>query len=166
MGWKIIDITKGETVLTSQFWTPQLVIIMVDGHGHGRSWSKSLSWLWSWFLQLEKHTNPILPQEKCLNCNNSGTWIEQYQQQKIILENECWPLYQITQKLYPSCANLSKKGLILKICIFSQTYFPNLQIFLQGYIRHICDVLQLCHWVIDIKTESLSQITRVGILIL
>ena len=28
-------------------------------------------------------------------------------------------------------------------CIFSQSFYPNLQIFLYGYIRHIRDILQL-----------------------
>ena len=40
--------------------------------------------------------------------------------------------------------NLSKTGLILQICMFFQTIYPNLKTFLHGYIRHTRDILQLC----------------------
>ena len=43
-----------------------------------------------------------------------------------------------------SCANLPPKGFLLQTCMFFQTFPPNLPIFLHGYIRHICDILQLC----------------------
>ena len=51
-----------------------------------------------------------------------------------------WQFYQILH----NWANLPKKGSIWPNCIFSQTFYPNLQIFLHGYIRHIRDSLQLC----------------------
>ena len=65
----------------------------------------------------------------------------------IVLENKCWQLFQIrvvfTQKSDINCANLFKIGLIWSYCVFSQTFYPNLKIFLHGYIRHIRDILQL-----------------------
>ena len=33
---------------------------------------------------------------------------------------------------------------ILPSCVFSQTFYPDLQIFIHRYIRHICDISQLC----------------------
>ena len=36
-----------------------------------------------------------------------------------------------------------KLGLILPNCLFSQTFYPNLQISLHGYFRHIPDISQL-----------------------
>ena len=42
-----------------------------------------------------------------------------------------------------NCANLPKKGLFWPNCIFSQTFYPSLQIFLHEYIRHIRDISQL-----------------------
>ena len=66
---------------------------------------------------------------------------------RILLKNKCWQLHQIkqvyTQKSYISCANLPKIGLIWPNCNFSQTFYPNPQIFLHGYIRHIHDILQI-----------------------
>ena len=66
----------------------------------------------------------------------------------IVLENKCWQLFQIrlvyTQKSYINCANLFKIGLIWSYCVFSQTFYLNLQILLHRYIRHICDISQLC----------------------
>ena len=41
-------------------------------------------------------------------------------------------------KIYP------KQYLILQNCVFSQTFYPNLPIFLHGYIRYIRDISQLC----------------------
>ena len=35
-------------------------------------------------------------------------------------------------------------GLIWPYCVFSQTFYPNLKIFLHEYIRHIRDISQLC----------------------
>ena len=37
-----------------------------------------------------------------------------------------------------------KQYLILQNCVSSQTFYPNLPIFLHGYIRHIRDISQLC----------------------
>ena len=69
---------------------------------------------------------------------------------RIAFENKCWQLNQIrlvyTQKSYISCSNLPKIGLIWPNCMPSQTFYPNLQIFLHGYIRHIRDILQLCNY--------------------
>ena len=36
-----------------------------------------------------------------------------------------------------------KQYLILQNCVSSQTFYPNLPIFLHGYIRHIRDISQL-----------------------
>ena len=50
------------------------------------------------------------------------------------------------------CKNLPKKGLdFAKLCVFPN-FYPNLPIFLHGYIRHIRDILQL--WIhVDIHTK-------------
>ena len=40
-----------------------------------------------------------------------------------------------------SCPNLPKTTLDF---VFPQTFYPNLPIFLHGYICHICDISQLC----------------------
>ena len=53
---------------------------------------------------------------------------------RIAFENKCWQLNQIrlvyTQKSYISCSNLPKIGLIWPNFMPSQTFYPNLQIFL------------------------------------
>ena len=41
-------------------------------------------------------------------------------------------------------ANLAKKYSFLENCLFPQTFYHNLPIFLHGYICHIRDILQLC----------------------
>ena len=67
---------------------------------------------------------------------------------RIAFENKCWKLNQIrlvyTQKSYTSCSNLPKIGLHWPNNMPSQTFYPNLPIFLHEYIRHIRDILQLC----------------------
>ena len=45
--------------------------------------------------------------------------------------------------LHMQVVQIIKKGLILQSCMFSQTFYPNLQIFLHWYIHHIRDIFQL-----------------------
>ena len=50
--------------------------------------------------------------------------------------------------------------LILQNCIFFQTFYPTLPIFLHGYIRHICDILQLWQNSFNLD-KSLSLIMKI-----
>ena len=67
---------------------------------------------------------------------------------RIVLETKCWQLYQIrlvyTQISKKSYENLPKIDLFLPRGVFSQTFYPNWQIFLHGCIHHISDILQIC----------------------
>ena len=53
-------------------------------------------------------------------------------------------LWKFRQTFHIGCANLLQKRLHLaKLCVLPN-FYPNLPIFLHGYIRHIRDILQLC----------------------
>ena len=58
-------------------------------------------------------------------------------------------------KILHKLCKSSKKGLIFLNCVRSQTFYPNLLIFLHGYIRHIRDILQL--WQQFTFTKILTQ---------
>ena len=66
---------------------------------------------------------------------------------RIHLVNKCLQLLSIrlvyTQKSFTSLANIPKKAWVLQNSVFSQTFYPNFQKLLHGYIRHIRDILQL-----------------------
>ena len=71
--------------------------------------------------------------------------------------------------LYINCANLFKMSLIWPYCVFSQTFYPNLKIFLHEYIRHIRDISQLWEavndleislMVMDFKSSNVKQLNR------
>ena len=53
--------------------------------------------------------------------------------------------------LHKMCKS-SRKGLIWLNCVCSQTFYPNMQIFLHRYIRHFRDVLQLWIWTSCLKS--------------
>ena len=50
--------------------------------------------------------------------------------------------------------NSFQKGLILLKHMCSQTFYPNLQTFLHGLIRHIRDILQLCYKALEVISTS------------
>ena len=77
------------------------------------------------------YTVQILHQEKLVNRNNFGLYLNRTKlSKKIILKNKCWQLYQIrlvyTRKYFISCANLPKKAWFCKnVCshkLFAPTY--------------------------------------------
>ena len=55
------------------------------------------------------------------------------------------------------CTYLPKNGLFLVIILASQTFYPNWPIFLHGYIRHICDIFQLCPLLVFLHSKMVRH---------
>ena len=83
-------------------------------------------------LQGAKFSNQILPKDKYVICNIFDVF------SKLNLHWAIFCMESLKRK-----HKSFQKGLILKNCMFFQTFYPNLQTFLQGLIPKIPDVSQL-----------------------
>ena len=96
------------------------------------------------FLHGAKPSSQILPEEKRVNRDHFGTKIDKGgtfgEQMLMFLSNYESLDRDISHRL---CKSPPKKASFSKLCVLPN-FYPNLPIFLHGYIRHIRDILQLC----------------------
>ena len=99
-------------------------------------------------------TNQILPGEKRVNRDILAPQTYKTELIGFLVMNKLSIYGSLSIDLNFFCTYLPKNGLFLLIILASQSFYPNWPIFLHGYIRHICDIFQLCFIIITKSSKG------------